>query len=86
MIALRRPIRRHLTQVTHHHVSASAADFILDAVSVASTDWEKEFGLTPTPLPDDDSSTTYLTASPSSVVASPSAIGTSYRNLFNLFD
>ncbi|KIJ90505.1 hypothetical protein K443DRAFT_126485 [Laccaria amethystina LaAM-08-1] len=56
---------------------AHVSDALSHAVSVASTDWEKEFGLTPTPLPDDDSSTTYLTASPSSVVASPSAIDNS---------
>jgi hypothetical protein len=55
---------------------------VLDAVSVASTDWEKEFGLTPTPLPEDDSSTTYLTASHGSVVASPSVIGMSYQIYF----
>ena len=72
--------------MTHHHVSASAADMIVDGVSVVSTDWEKEFGLTPMPLPEDDSSTTYLTASHSSVIASPSAIGMSYHNLFSLFD
>jgi len=87
MMALRQPLHQHLTQVMHHHIYVSAsADMILDAVSVASTDWEKEFGLTPTPLPEDNSSMTYLTASPSSVVASPSIIGTLYGNLFSLFD
>ena len=33
------------------------------SVLLTSPDWEKEFGLTPTPLPEDDSSMTYLTAS-----------------------